>query len=670
MGLCFAAFGTTATADRRWLVRIPDHWSFVQAAAVPIVFLTAFYGLVDLAQLAKGEAVLIHAAAGGVGMAASQIARYIGADVFATASPPKWDTLRSLGFDDDHIASSRTLDFEHQFLRFTHGRGVDVVLDCLAGDFVDASLRLLPRGGRFIEMGKTDIRDSDSVAALHDGVFYRTFELVQARPDRIQQILTELLRLFELGYLHLPTITTRDLRHAPQAFRALAQAKLVGKVVLTTPRPLQPQGTVLITGGTGALGAIVARHLVHAHGVEHLLLTSRQGLAAPGADALQRELHDAGASVTIAACDAANRADLEALLRSLPERHPLTAVIHAAGVLHDGLLTSLTPEDLHSVLRAKLDAASHLHDLTQSLDLAAFVLFSSVSGVLGGPGQANYAAANVFLDALAHRRRSFGLCATSIDWGFWHGRSALTAHLSDTDMRRMARAGVLPLSAEHGLALFDAALASPAPALVAARFDFRTLRTQSVPAIFQSLVHKPKRPLASNSTQAASFEQRLLALPPHDRQAALLDLVRESVATALGIADLSAIDPGRPLKEIGLDSLMAIEIRKRLATATGLRLHATLLFDHPTPLALVDALLERLRPKQTDPHPPITLTLDQVERSLSATKDDAAALATAIARLRLLLSKYEPIENDLALDSASDDELFADFDNNLRRLVR
>jgi hypothetical protein len=237
-------------------------------------------------------------------------------------------------------------------------------------------------------------------------------------------------------------------------------------------------------------------------------------------------------------------------------------------------------------------------------------------------------------------------------------------------MRRMARAGVLPLSAEHGLALFDAALASPAPALVAARFDFRTLRTQSVPAIFQSLVHKPKRPLASNSTQAASFEQRLLALPPHDRQAALLDLVRESVATALGIADLSAIDPGRPLKEIGLDSLMAIEIRKRLATATGLRLHATLLFDHPTPLALVDALLERLRPKQTDPHPPITLTLDQVERSLSATKDDAAALATAIARLRLLLSKYEPIENDLALDSASDDELFADFDNNLRRLVR
>ena len=259
MGLFHAAFAPVAVADQRTVTRIPEGWSFAEAASVPVVFLTAYYALVDLAHLRRGERLLVHAAAGGVGTAAVQIARHLGAEVFATVSPGKWSSLRALGFDEAHLASSRTLEFEPHFLRSTEGRGMDVVLDCLAREFVDASLRLLPRGGRFVEMGKSDIRDSAAIAAQHPGVGYGAFDLIEAGPDRIAQMLSELTTLFERGALHLPLITTWDVRRAPEAFRALAQARLVGKAVLTVPHDLDRQGTVLITGATGTLGRLVAR---------------------------------------------------------------------------------------------------------------------------------------------------------------------------------------------------------------------------------------------------------------------------------------------------------------------------------------------------------------------------------------------------------------------------
>src|SRR5262249_8281117 len=239
------------------------------------------YALVDLAHLQPGERVLIHAAAGGVGMAATQLARHLGAEVFATASPPKWNTLHALGIGPDHLASSRTTEFEPHFRHATAGRGVDVVLDSLAGEFVDASLRLLPRGGRFLEMGKTDVRDPDRVAAGHPGVAYRAFDLMDAGQARIQEILGELLPLFERGVLSPLPLTVHDVRLAPRAFRTLAQARHVGKLVLSLPRPLAPDGTVLLTGGTGTLGALLARPLVHAHGARHLSLASPPALAPP-----------------------------------------------------------------------------------------------------------------------------------------------------------------------------------------------------------------------------------------------------------------------------------------------------------------------------------------------------------------------------------------------------
>ena len=273
--------------------------------------------LMDLAALRPGERVLVHAGTGGVGMAAVQLARHLGAEVFATASPGKWGALRSMGFDEAHIASSRTLEFKERFLDETGGRGMDVVLDSLAGEFVDASLDLLGVGGRFVEMGKTDIRDPGEVAEAHPGVGYQAFDLMEAGPERIQEMLAELVGLFEVSALEPLPVRAWDIRRAPEAFRFMSQARHIGKIVLSLPSAIDPQGTVLMTGGTGTLGALIARHLVTRHGVGHLLLASRRGGEADGARELQAELESLGAQVRIVACDVSEREALEALLDSI-----------------------------------------------------------------------------------------------------------------------------------------------------------------------------------------------------------------------------------------------------------------------------------------------------------------------------------------------------------------
>ncbi|NEB70156.1 SDR family NAD(P)-dependent oxidoreductase, partial [Streptomyces fulvissimus] len=483
MGIFGDAFGPTAVADRRTVARIPAGWSFARAASVPVVFLTAYYGLFDLGGLRRGEAVLVHAGAGGVGMAAVQLARHAGARVFATASPAKWDVLRAGGLDDAHIASTRTTDFAEKFLTATGGRGVDLVLDSLAREFVDAGLRLLPNGGRFVEMGKTDIRDPEAVARQYPGVRYRAFDLMEAGPERIGEMLTDVLRLFERGALRPLPVTGWDVRQAPAALRSLSRARGVGKNVLLLPTPPDPEGTVLVTGATGTLGRLLARHLVVAHGIRHLLLAGRRGGSADGMPELVRELTGLGASVTVAACDAADRAALAALLGSVDAAHPLTAVVHAAGVLDDATVTGLTPDRLDRVLRPKADAALALHELTRDLDLEALVLFSSGAAQFGAAGQANYAAANAVLDALAAERRAEGLPGLSIGWGLWEERSGMTAGVTEG---RGTGAGAL--TSAEGLALFDAALDSPYAYRLAARIAPSALRADDwLPAVLRGL---------------------------------------------------------------------------------------------------------------------------------------------------------------------------------------
>ncbi|WP_218053876.1 type I polyketide synthase [Streptomyces rhizosphaericus] len=601
MGLFEGAGGPLAVADCLTLVHMPEGWSFEQAAAVPCVFLTAYFGLRDLARLERGESVLIHAAAGGVGMAAVQLARHWGAEVYGTASPAKWDAAHTAGVPDGRLANSRTLEFEQRFFEMTGGRGFDVVLDALAGDFVDASLRLLPRGGRFIEMGKSDIRDAEEVGTQHPGVAYRAFDLAEAGGERIQRMLTELVDLFEKGVLTPPPVTVWDIRRAPAAFRFMSRAQHIGKNVFTVPRRLDPDGTVLITGGTGSLGKVAARRLVTEHGVRNLVLTSRSGPQAAGAAELERELTSLGARVRIAACDVADRDALAGLLSSLPEDAPLTAVVHSAGALDDGVITALTRERLDTVFAPKVDAALHLHELTRRLDLAAFVLFSSAAGTLGSSGQGSYVAANAFLDALAHRRRAEGLPGISLGWGLWAQGAGvgLTGHLTDADQQRMARGGVAGLSEGEGGALFDTALRMPQSVVLPMKLDLGALRTQAatgpVPPLLRGLVRQSRR-IARTAADLDAFTQRLTRATPEEQEQILLGLVCREAARVLGHASTHAIGPDLAFNEIGFDSLTAVELRNRLGNHTGIRLPATLVFDYPTPIALMRHLRTKLCP--------------------------------------------------------------------------
>ncbi|MCZ7417119.1 type I polyketide synthase [Streptomyces sp. WMMC897] len=683
MGVLPHAFGPLVVTDARTLAPIPEGWSFERAASVPVVFLTAYYGLKDLAGLRAGETVLVHAGAGGVGMAAVQLARHFGARVLATASPGKWGALRALGLSDDEIASSRDLDFRDAFKSATGGAGVDVVLNSLAREYVDASLELLAPGGRFVEMGKTDLRDPQELAQQHPGCRYAAFELGEAGPERIGEILRTVLSLFGEGVVEPLPVRSWDVRRALEAFRYMSQARHVGKVVLTVPGSLDPDGTVLVTGGTGTLGSLLARHLVVGHGVRHLVLTSRSGDQAPGAAELVAELSGLGAAVEVVACDAADREALAGVLEAVPAERPLTGVVHAAGVLSDGLVGSLSPEQVARVWRPKVDAAVNLHELTRDADLALFALYSSGAGLLGSPGQANYAAANVFLDALAHHRRAQGKAATSVAWGYWEQASAMTGHMGDRDQARLGQGGLLPLTSSDGLALFDRAVASDEPLVLASPMDVAGLRRLAadgmVPGVLRGLVRAPvgvgRRvvgPTGGTGAGAASLAERLAGLGEGERERLLLDLVRSHVAAVLGHAAGQSVDADRPFKDLGFDSLTAVELRNRLNAATGLRLPATLVFDHPTPAALTHHIHSQVAvPEGTGGAPTLAAELERLEQIIGSASADDIVEHRMTDRLRALLGRLaepEPAVEDTGdedLDGASDDELFDLLDGEL-----
>ncbi|POM24522.1 Phenolphthiocerol synthesis polyketide synthase type I Pks15/1 [Actinomadura rubteroloni] len=662
--------GPVATTDHRLVMKIPDDWTFPQAATIPVAFLTAYYGLVTLGGLKKGQKVLIHTATGGVGQAALQIARLHGAEIYATASPRKWPVLREFGLDDDHIANSRATDYEQQF-RQTAPDGIDIVLNSLANEHIDVSLRLLNPHGHFVEMGKTDIRTPQQLAH-HPHIHYQPFDIIDADTARVQELFTLLRTHFDRRTLTPLPCTSHPVTRTRQAIRTLSQAQHIGKVTLSLPQPARP-GTVLITGGTGTLGSLVAEHLATRHPARHLLLVSRKGPQAPGAQELKTRLEGLGAQVTIAACDTADPDALAGLLATIPDERPLRVVIHAAGVLRDAPLEGQTPEHLATVFRPKVDAAWNLHRQTEDLD--AFVLFSSAAGTLGNPGQANYAAANAYLDALAHLRHTQNRPATSIAWGLWEQASGMTAGLTETDLARLRRSGVTPLSDAHGLELLDTALRLNEPHTVATPITATTTAHHPSP-LLRGLAPAALRTAVSaasggGAAAADDLTAKLSGLTADRQRGHVLGLVQSHAAAVLGHPAPHTIAPDKPFKDLGFDSLTAVELRNRLNNATQLRLPPTLIFDHPTPTALAAQLLTQLAPPTAGSVPGILAELDGLDAALAEVPADDADRSAVTARLEALLWKWTGADDapdddaggDLA--SATDDEIFDVIENEL-----
>ncbi len=433
--------------------------------------------------------------------------------------------------------------------------------------------------------------------------------------------------------------------------------------------PLDPVGTVLITGGTGGLGALLARHLVADLGVRRLLLVSRSGPQAQGAAALEAELRELGCEVRIAACDVSRKEQLDGLLASLPAEHPLSLVIHTAGVIDDGVIESQDGERLSRVLTPKVDAAFNLHE---SIGSAELVMFSSAAAAFGSPGQSNYAAANSFMDTLAAYRHTQGLPGRSLAWGPWEQATGMAGTLSEADRVSFERQGVIPLSDVHGLELFDLARGLDSPLLLPIRLNMTTLRGQAkagmLPAILRGLIATPARRAADAQ---GSLSRKLAAAPESEWDAIVEELVSGHVAGVLGHASSAAVDPLRPFKEAGFDSLAAVELRNRLSQAADLKLPSTLIFDHPTPAA-VAALIRSKVGRDGSARPAIDTQLDGLEAMLTAIADDEEARRRSEERLRMLGARIrsflagpvsgvaageeQPVEEDL--ESVSDDELF------------
>ncbi|MEY9943063.1 SDR family NAD(P)-dependent oxidoreductase [Kitasatospora sp. GAS1066B] len=545
----------------------------------------------------------------------------------------------------------------------THGavhRALALVQQWLAEEAFGGSRLVLVTRGAVAATAGEDVRDLPSAAVLG---LLRSAQ--SENPGRI--VLVDLDEEAPSQRALAAAVGSGESQLALRAGAAFAPRLVRVPVVAEAELPvLDPEGTVLLTGATGSLGGLVARHLVGEYGARRLLLVSRRGRAAGGVEELAAELAELGAEVAVAACDVADRAALAELLGSL--EYPLTAVVHSAGVLDDGIVSSLTPERIDAVLRPKVDAAWHLHELTKDQNLAAFVLFSSAAGVFGNPGQGNYAAANSFLDALAQHRQASGLPATSLAWGLWAEDGGMAGELGSADVERMARGGVLPLAAAEGLALLDAAARSGEPVLVPVHLDLAGLRTQAEAGMLPPLLRGLVRGVAARRTVEAtgpSLAQRIAGVAEADLDGVLLELVCAEVAAVLGYAGPQAVEADRAFKDLGFDSLTAVELRNRLNAVTGLRLPATLVFDYPTPMALVDLLRAEAVPDAAQAVVPLLAELDRLEASLLGTAADDEGHLRVANRLQALLARWNdqqvPAEDAGVaeqLDEATDDDLF------------
>ena len=566
---------------------------------MPVAFVTAWYCLRSVANLRAGERVLIHAAAGGVGLAAVQVARAVGAEVFATAgTPAKREHVAALGAR--LVLDSRTAAFADEILAATGGRGVDVVLNSLSGEAIAESLRALAPRGRFLEIGKRGVWTAAEVAQLRPGASYHVIdwgEVAAVSPDAIRTVLLDVVGACRDRALTPLPRRTFSLDRVADAFRHMAQARHIGKVVVTVPArsggralpAIRPDASYLITGGLGGLGIEVARWLTH-RGARALALVGRRAPDAATLAAVE-SLRADGTEVRVLQADVSVAGEVARVLHDVrATMPPLRGVFHAAGSLADGLLPQQDWPRFARVMGAKVAGAAALHTLTQGDPLDYFVLFSSIASLLGAPGQGNHAAANAYLDALAHQRRAAGLPGLSVNWGAW---AEVGAVARDDRERRIRLQGVGVMTPAEGIAALECALESGQAQVAAAVIDWERLRGRRAGAAGHSLLTDVLGVAEAPAAPAGpGLRQRLAEAPAARRAPLLVAHVAARVTRVLGLGD-GALDLRRPLNELGLDSLMAVELRNQLKVdlELGTPLTATLVFDHPTVEAIAEFLV-------------------------------------------------------------------------------
>ncbi len=742
------SLGQFVTVPVEFVVPKPARLSFSEAATIPTTFLTAYYGLYTLAQIQAGDRVLIHAAAGGVGLAAVQLAQLAGAEVYATASPHKWEFLRSIGVQ--HCFNSRTLDFAEQIMEQT-GQGVDLVLNSLNREFIPKSLQTLKPGGRFIEIGKVGIWTTEQVAQVRTDVDYFSFDLLelsQQQPDRLQSLLQAIMAQFEQAKLRPLPYTAFHIQDAIPAFRYMAQAKHVGKVIITVPIPYienlstpssrasQPKtrhsntqasssvslnfqssdsnsshsqysivradSSYLITGGFGGLGLQVAQWLVE-QGAGHLILVGRH---LPPDPSTLEPLRQGKTTIEPIATDITDAHEVDRLLHlTHSDRLPIRGIIHAAGILDDALLIHQTPSRLAGVLAAKVQGAWHLHQSSRNLPIDYFICFSSIASVIGSVGQANYAAANAFLDGLAHYRQQQGLPALTINWGAW-SEVGMASRLKPTEQQRLTASGIQLITPSQGIAALAYLMQHPKPQAIVfpvvpsifqthlkpvsdsvnqpishpllplcTSLTSQFSQSSSTPALsistesnsrstsihqlssseqansgqFAPLQMTSTQSIAPQSTGLSEFRRQLATAP--DQSQALQFHIQTQLAKVLGFSSPAAIDPDENFADLGMDSLMAVEFRNRLENSLGQPIPQTLAFDYPTVSTLAAHLSTQL-------------SVTEVSASATANISDQSTQPISPEDLTDPFSDHAPILETESLETESTEAIPGSADRN------
>lgn len=617
-----SCMSTQTIAEEALICRVPRNLSLNEASTLPVVYCTALHGLKNLAKLKKGERVLIHAGAGGVGLAAIYIAKHIGAEVFATASEKKRDYLRKIGVE--HVFDSRSLDFAQEIRRVTGGEGVDVVLNSLAGEFITTSMALLNPGGRFIEIGKADIWTQDRVQAFRTDITYEAFDLVIVtlqNPLQLKELMDEIVDNVEAGHYKALPFTVFKHKEAMEAFRYMAQGKHIGKILINRDDPaitIKRDRSYLITGASGGLGMLFAKWFAE-QGAGEIILAARRDvreLDAAGVAAIEA----LGAKITTVKADTADRASVHGMIESVKGSSlPLAGVIHAAGVLADAFVVNQDIAGFKKVMGPKLAGAWYLHEETKHIDLDMFVLFSSLSSMLGAPGQANYAASNAFLDGLAQYRRAKGMPAIAVNWGPW----AEVGMAANSQVEANAKAsGVHLIPPADGLTWFGQVLESNPIQRGLMVIDWAALAnmTGSIPAFLSELDVKASVGLDANLQKMADeFRAGLADAPIDERTPMLIDMICEQIKRVMGLDESDTINPNQPLQELGLDSLMAVELRNILCALIGKQLPATLMFKYPTVSSLSTFLIQDMFPDEVAAEP---VAAEQTQEEKATEEDD------------------------------------------------